>query len=127
MKEIDPGHKYSLQILDEEDDCSWEHITFVKREGPDYPGNSGSWPGTTSQDIMRVLIARAKYVNRQKPHQVNELVVGNLRDCIWAFEERAAQQHNRTLPERHTVRYDVEHVPTCGKCGHIFCEHIGFV
>jgi hypothetical protein len=126
MKVIDPGHEYELKTLDVPENTISDPllIAFVKRTGDNYPGNiEPAHSGTTSQEVMRMLIERAKYVNHQKPHEANELIIKHLRDCIWMLEERAAQQHNRKLPERHTVRYAIEYIETCPQCGHIYCEH----
>lgn len=45
---IDPGHLYELQVIDKVE-CAEPYpslLRFVKREGPGYPGNSGTYPGT---------------------------------------------------------------------------------
>lgn len=43
MQVIDPGHDYNLATLD--GDGSSVRLTFVKREGPGFPGNIGCYPG----------------------------------------------------------------------------------
>jgi hypothetical protein len=118
MKVIDPGHTYQLDGLDGGEP---QTIRFVKRcEPPEkYPGNVGSYPGTTIQEVLRVLIDRAQYVGRQVPCEETDLAIEAMRDAIRRLEERAARRHGRTLstaPDRPELE------PTCPTCGHIRCE-----
>lgn len=124
MEVVDPGHVYRLKILDGDDgtyDSSHEILTFLKREGEGYPGNVGHHPGTTTQEVLRALIDRAKYVNNQIPDGSNDLVIAHLRDAIWHLEERAARRHGRQFDiSRWGV--EIEKLPTCEKCNHIGCH-----
>src|SRR5947207_924247 len=95
MKVIDPGHTYSLRSLDGDGDV---RLRFVKRQGPGYPGNIGSHSGTTTQEVVRALIDRTKYVDKQIPNQRNVQVLYHLRSILFELELRAAERHNRTLP-----------------------------
>lgn len=72
MKVLDQGHKYQLDTLDGKEP---EILTFVKREGDKYPGNVGSYSGTTTQEVLRVLIDRTKYVDKQIPARENGLII----------------------------------------------------
>lgn len=123
MEAIDPGHKYHLRSLDLPYglERGFETLTFVKREGPGYPGNVGHHSGTTTQEVLRALIQRAQYVNGQIPDPANGLVIQNLREAIWHLEQRAARRHGRpwTLP----IAFEgIEELPTCPRCNHIGCE-----
>jgi hypothetical protein len=118
----DPGHVYWLSQLDVgSNDHLERRLIFVKRDQPPeaFPGNVGHHAGTTSQEVMRVLIDRAKYVDNQISCQANGLVIFHLRKAILALEERAAKRHGRELG---LTRPDIENEPTCPKCGHI--QHI---
>ena len=66
MKVLDPGHDYALNVLDGLLG-EFERLTFVKRDNPPekYPGNNSAHPGTTIQEVCRVLIERLRYVNGQ--------------------------------------------------------------
>jgi len=115
MRIIDPGHCFALIRLDGGGE---EMLTFVKREGDGYPGNVGHHTGTTSQEVMRALISRAKYVEGQIPHKANGAVIYHLRAAIRALERRAY--------ERHGIPYDVtaeliENLPT-NSHGHVWLE-----
>lgn len=123
MRVIDLGHSYALEHLDGNLE---ELLTFVKREGPKYPGNEGSHPGTILQEVFRACIERVKYVNGQHWHRVNPLILRNLRECIAMLEERAAETHGRRADWRLReslceVNDQIEFLPTCRSCGHIGC------
>jgi hypothetical protein len=118
MKVYDPGHIYFLTELD---GGSWEVLRFVKREGPGYPGNKGSHPGTTIQEVCRALIDRLDYVNNQIPCEDNRNARRGLQDAIYWLEKRAAERHGRVLQ---ATSDGIEEAPTCQKCGHIECPDI---
>lgn len=116
MNVIDPGHVYDLDSLDGE---QANRLVFVKREGPKYPGNIGSHPGTTTQEVLRALIERAHYVNGQAFCEETERVEMLLRECVVLLEKRAARLHGRKL----TASLDavVWGVGKCSLCGHVGC------
>lgn len=118
MKEVDKGHEY---LLDEYDGYHERgmRLVFVKREGEGYPFNKGSHCGTNCQEVLRALIYRVKYLQKQIPCDENVVVLRNLRNALWQFEIRAAQRHGRQLPK---LPEAIETVPTCEGCGHIGCE-----
>lgn len=133
MNIIDPGHVYELAWLDGTPrlhdgtfGCGQvqNQLIFVKREDDKYPGNVGHHPGTTMQEVLRVLIDRLKYVDNQLPHHANETAAQCLRMAILALEGRAAEQHSRLgdFIKRFSEAECIELVPTCPKCGHIGCE-----
>lgn len=126
MKEIDAGHVFQLRKLDvpepKEDGvcCPVSFLTFVKREGEKYPGNVGHHPGTTTQEVIRALIARTKYVDKQNPAIENQTVLAGLEAAILALEVRAARLHNR--PADFSLAEVVSGDTACLKCGHIGCK-----
>lgn len=122
MQVIDPGHDYILNKLDNNDNLVYTRLTFVKREGEGYPGNVGHHSGTTTQEVLRALIDRTKYVDKQEPCGENSEVLYNLRYAIYFLEERAADRHGRILNLSEDDIYRIEEMPTCEKCGHIGCQ-----
>lgn len=116
MRSLDPGHVYEVDCLDV---GTPQTITFVKREGPGYPFNVGHHAGTNCQEVIRVLIDRVKYLQRQIACSENELVIDHLRAALRLFEERAAFRHKRDLPP---IPIEIELMPTCTECGHIGCD-----
>ena len=96
MIEVDPGHIYGCHQLDGR---GYQLIRFVKREGPGYPGNVGKYSGTNIQELLRAIIARLKYLQRQGPHFANVLVIAALRLSLNLLEYRAARRHrNFSVP-----------------------------
>lgn len=121
MIEEDRGHTFYLEHLDG-GQRNLSRLRFVKRMGPRYPGNTSAYEGTTSQEVLRALIARARYVYRQRPCWETRLSVWLYRTAIWLYEHRAARVHKRKLSLR--TLPSIETLRTCGTCGHVQClEH----
>lgn len=117
MTIIDPGHMYSLECYDGN---IIQILGFMKREGPGYPGNVGTYPGTNIQEVIRVLINRTMYLNNQIYSRFNGSVIQHLRGALIDLEQRAAIRHGANF----TVSGDyIEQIPTCKICGHIVCNH----
>lgn len=122
MEVLDNGHSYLLRNLDVSEGFRPEQpLVFVKREGEGYPGNVGSHPGTTTQEVLRALIERAIYVDNQIPDAANIAVIQSFRNAIWFLEERAARRHSREWRVPFGTN-DIEKLPTCDECGHIIFE-----
>lgn len=129
MTEIDPGHKYELQVID---GLGPHLLTFVKREGEKYPGNVGHYSGVNLQETFRAAIARLLYLDNQLPYFGNKQIIHNLRCSLMILEIRAAEMHGRNTIEFRRRVFEhadpdgrnitpIEKLPTCGVCGHIFC------
>lgn len=123
---LDPGHLYRLNELD---GGIGVELRFVKRVGDKYPGNAAPpYSGTTTQEVLRALINRTKYVNNQKRWTENEWVLDGLRLALLALERRAASA--RDAERGNTVATDsvlslpagLEVAPVCLSCGHTFCR-----
>lgn len=119
MKVLDPGHSYALKHVDGDDG---QNLFFVKREGPGYPGNVGSYPGTQIQEVLRVCIDRLDYVNNQIPCDRNKIAKRYLQEAIFHLESRAAERHGRVLQAN---AEGIEKLPICPYCGHIECDKHG--
>ena len=118
MRCLDPGHSYALATYDADQGIENGILVFMKREGEGYPFNVGHHPGTNCQEVIRALIDRVKYLNRQVPAVENAVIVAGLRSALAAFELRAARRHGRELPAFNTP---IEDEPVCVRCGHIWC------
>lgn len=121
MEVLIPGHHYSVLTLDPIESGLDQEIKFVMRNNPPekYPGNYWAFPGTTTQELLRVIIDRAKYVDNQFHSGANLYVITYCRASLRVLEERAAAKHGRWIQ---TLRVDIENEPICLKCGHIECE-----
>ncbi len=115
---LDPGHLYDLSCLDGD---QLQRLRFVKRVGKRYPGNRGpAYSGTTSQEVLRSLIERARYVNSQIPCAETEAAIGNLQTALLLFEMRAARVHGRPLDFPSLTEFEA--APPCPHCMHVRCE-----
>lgn len=119
MKALDPGHHYQLAVLDSDSPFSVESLMFVKREGPNYPGNVGFHRGTTLQEVLRACCDRLRYVNNQIRSHYNDDCLTHLRMAIQLLEQRAAERHERSTA---ISLDDAEFGPTCPKCLHVGCQ-----
>lgn len=119
MRVIDPGHCYELRTLDGVADPQSRVLRFVKRHGERYPGNADSYPGTTSQEVLRALIDRGEYVNAQIPCAETEAATELMRAALFLLEARAARLHDRSLDL--TTTRDLEDAECCRSCGHVGC------
>lgn len=116
MKILDAGHKY---LLDSLDGGTPQLLTFVKREGENFPFNVGAYSGTNAQEVIRALIDRTKFLLSQKPCAETQCAFHSLESALLFYELRAARRHGRQLD-----LYDVQqlvHETPCPKCGHIRC------
>jgi hypothetical protein len=128
-----PGHMYKVRSYParEVDGPFRFHATnpiiFRHRVGDEYPGNRGDpFDGTTTQELLRVIIARTKYVDQQQPDPANGTVLGCARAAIAALETRAAQRRGPGYlalfrQELALWELDIEDAAPCTTCGHIFC------
>lgn len=118
MRVINNGHKYSLDCFDGD---YFQQLQFMKRVGENYPGNFDSHPGTNIQEVLRALINRFLYLDRQKPHYINGLCINLLRNCLFLLEFRAKQQRGEIFLI--SDWQNIETLDTCPICGHIECSH----
>ena len=150
MIELDPGHRY---LVEKYDGDGYEEITFMKRIGAGYPGNTGTpYPGTNAQELLRVQIKRLKYVDNQIASEHNHEMLKGFNTALYEYEWRAARRHGlekefqaalskqyfRPFPKdeyemaavlilNQTALYglQIEDVPHCRTCGHIVCHGHG--
>lgn len=118
---VDPGHRYELTSLDGD---FHQELTFVKREGDKFPGNKGHHPGTTMQSVIRCLIDRMRYLDRQtrimRSWSVeNKIIIFYLKSCLWLLEARAARRHKKAY--FHGLLFAEKKI-MCPHCGHTVCE-----
>ncbi len=120
MRVIDPGHAYAVDIYnpDGTPSITFDIDVFVKKIGPNFPGNMGKpLYGTNCQERLRVIIDRVKYLNEQDPCDENEIIISYLRQVLILFEIRAARLKGKKLPFNLVA---VENIEPCKTCGHIF-------
>lgn len=121
MKVIDQGHQYVVDTYDAVGRTRRQIIKFFKREGPAFPGNTGRHPGTNCQELIRVLIDRVDYLNKQEPSEYNKNILACMRSSLVSFEFRAAERHKlgKFMEKFWQAKKNIEELPTCSICGHI--------
>lgn len=129
MRIIDPGHSYLIDVYDSINGPEpRQRIDFVKRMGAKYPGNETAHPGTITQELLRILIHRAKVLDQQENWSGNQSLINDWRLHLYQLEARAAYRHGRVLKRTRLDRdpsgnrIGIESDPTCSVCGHIECE-----
>lgn len=126
VKVLDPGHLYDLDLLDADIHGSTGccELRFVKRIGEKFPGNQEpGYEGTTTQEVIRALIDRTKYVDAQKPDVANKLALSSLRSALRWLEVRAAEQRDDgNAASRILDMQELEIAPTCDHCEHVLCR-----
>jgi hypothetical protein len=128
MKVINPGHEYemtSYSIYEDERGIFNEHIIFVKKIGDKLPGDmKRPQEGTNCQEVLRVLINRVKYMDKQEPCIENKYILNDLRDALGKFELRAAECRGdiKLLLLTLNTLDCIEDIPSCEICGHIGCS-----
>ena len=90
MKVLEKGHIYELDVrklvLADKPLDDKQILTFVNKEGVN------SHDGTTTQEVIRVLIDRTRHCNNCMPHRNNEQVVYHLRMALMLHEARALER-----------------------------------
>jgi len=104
MKTITEGHHYTMDSLD---GVAKNEIVFVKR----FRGQENH-PGTTNQEVLRVLLDRVKFLDKEKPWEGNKKILHHLRMALVLHESRAL--------ERKVEKDEVapEFIEKCPKDGH---------
>ena len=109
MKIIDPGYQYELFSLDGESD---QLLTFVKRSGY---GHSG----TTTGDVIRVLLDRVREINRRNPHPNNIEIISRLKHTLLLVEKLEKKKLGQVFKGNVD---DAEYGDVCNTCGFVRCE-----
>lgn len=117
MQILDPGHAYLIECLE---GAGSQTIYFVKREGENYPGNTNHHDGPITQEYLRAIIHRMKYMRDQGACYETDIIIDNLRSAILAFEVRAARCRGTSIVLAKLS--DIDDEPTCPICGHIQCD-----
>ena len=96
----------------------------MKRIGEKFPGNAApAYAGVTTQEVLRALIDRTKYVNGQKEDPANYHVIRDLRSALVELEMRAHRERGDGGTAARVAALDQpETIETCHRCGHVFCQ-----
>lgn len=89
MKVLETGHIYEPAIRKVEQPTGKVtpfYLTFINKQ----PGQEHD--GTTTQEIIRILIDRTRHCNNCQPHRNNEQVIYHLRMALIMHEARALER-----------------------------------
>ncbi len=106
MKVIDPGHIYELRQLGDE---ATQELVFIKRSGGAVHYEK-EWPGLQTQEVLRALIDRTKYLYQVLPCRETEEALRHLRMALYWYEARALRR-KRSKTNRTTNAHDDEDTP----------------
>lgn len=110
MKVLIDGHVYELRELGSNDA---QKLTFVRRSGGAVTYDK-EWAGLRSQEVLRVLIDRTKYLHDVLPCKETEEALYHLRRALFMYEARAYRRKqdtvNRTTSD-HDERVDFSDIP----------------
>ncbi len=101
MKIIDPGHIYEMRQLG---DSNTQIIKFIKRSGGAVQYDK-EWNGLQSQEVLRVLIDRSKYLNDVLPCKETSEIIKHLQMALYWYEVRALRR-KRSQTNRTTLNHD---------------------
>lgn len=100
MKIIDPGHIYELQELG----GGIQTVTFIKRSGGAVRYDK-EWSGLQTQEVLRALIDRTKYLHSILPCKETECAEKHLRLALFEYEKRAYRRKQEGV-NRTTCTHD---------------------
>lgn len=115
MRIQEPGHVYFVANVDGPGE---QRIVFVRRRG----ANAELLPeiererGILSQELVRVLVDRVRYLNDEDPCAEDVAIIGHLRDVLRLFEARAARRTIEKLAMPEVAE-------ACPICHHLLCAH----
>ena len=102
MDAIDPGHVYDLIQLGSE---TKQRIIFVKRSGGAIQYEK-EWPGVQTQEVLRVLIDRTKYLESILPCVETEDTLWHLRMALFMYEARAYRRKMESVNRKDSSHDD---------------------
>ncbi|HTH92940.1 MAG TPA: hypothetical protein VL576_00450 [Candidatus Paceibacterota bacterium] len=107
MKTIDPGHIYELRQLG---DDNTQTMTFIKRSGGAVQYEK-EWPGLQTQEVLRALIDRTKYLYEVLPCKETEEALRHLRMALFWYEARAYRRKKSSTNRTTNAHDDTLTVP----------------
>jgi hypothetical protein len=98
---LDDGHLYDLTQLG----GGTQQLRFVKRSGGAVRYKE-EWPGVQSQEVLRALINRNKFLNQILPCKETEDALYHLRMVIFLYEVRAWRRKQSELNRKDPAHDD---------------------
>jgi hypothetical protein len=93
MKVLELGHIYQLAHLDSD---GHESLTFIRRNSKAIT-HASEHAGTNSQEVLRALIDRTKFLNDIIPCEETQDALWHLRMALFCYEARAWRRKQQKL------------------------------
>lgn len=106
MKTLDDGHDFEVPNLEAPGS---QRITFIKRSS-DMIRHPREYPGTNTQEVIRVLIARTKYLDGVGPCEETGNALQWLRMALYEYEARAWRRKQQRLNKGAAPQADTDRV-----------------
>lgn len=104
MKVLDRGHSYTVPNLESEGD---QPLVFIKRSSR-MVKHDIEYPGTNTQEVMRVLIDRTKYLHSVGPCEETGNAIDWLRLALYEYEVRAWRRKQQKLNRQADPKAETE-------------------
>lgn len=86
MEVLEKGHIYKPQNREIDSGCENQAITFINKEKGREHG------GTTTQEVIRILLDRTRHCANYMPHRNNEQIIYHLQMALVLHEARALER-----------------------------------
>lgn len=96
MKRIDPGHVYEFDNVE----SGTQRILFIKKElaeGEPAGTLTTVHDGTTTEEVISVLIDRLQTVNGRTPCRENALAITKMQEALMWLNERTRERSARNV------------------------------
>lgn len=104
MRIVDPGHIYDLWQLG---NSNLQRLVFVKRSGGAIT-HPNQHPGLQTQEVLRALIDRTKYLNSILPCAETEDAIWHLRMALFMYEVRAYRRKQEKVNTKQPAHDDTQ-------------------
>ena len=101
MKVINEGHIYLLKNLGEGE----QELKFIKRSGGAIKYDK-EWPGLQTQEVLRSLIDRTKYLYKVMPCEETAQAIKHLRMTLYWYEVRAFRRKAEGVNRKENLHDD---------------------
>jgi hypothetical protein len=103
MINLVPGHRYELANFENPDETG-QILQFIHKE----PISGGSEMatienGTTSEEVLAVLIDRIKFLNSKFPCKENACCITHLEEALMWLEKRTRDRLKRNVEGKHVA------------------------
>lgn len=97
MKNLVPGHQYSLQQFENKE--NFQVLQFIHKE-PKFEGSTELRTvadGTTNEEVLEVLIDRMNYLQGKFPCRENAIAITNLEQALMWLNKRTQDRLKRQV------------------------------